>query len=599
MIDNQIIETIQSLNKQYGRELTLDELLEIESKTHIFNRIAINNNFRKGINQFMLVHVTNYAPTNNQIKTPLQTGQSQKKETPIGETELKSFRDTVHFTVNTTVSSHGGGNWSERKYAIFLPMDSFVEKNGQKIKSCQVVDFFIDGPANLPNNAYLLCPQDELEEIKKANPNINVIGYQGKNVIEYTEKFLKMLEISTKKCGAWGYIDDDEKDFHTQKELQELLSQKLGKKISTEYHTNTIEHAKESTLASLYPILTAVNNIKRNNLLNKISKEKIIPELADSIDPTLGWNWKISENSKEELQELANQINQLSIPLGISILQEYIKNGKREKNKESINERIYESLKIDDFIDKDITEIYEEDMLFTNIKRINLILDKIESNNLYKDASAINILSSAIKHLQVDYKITLEKLDIRKKYDDKFDLKKYQSKLDERLMSLGINHKYLEKENLQNIMIKERQNKQFIEKNFPTAKEDYILNMLNALSNLEKLICNRFQLIEKNNLDYDEVYSKAFEIYEYLTKKIEMDLDEDYLIEIKKNNSNIEEYLKILEQVLNRFGVSINDFINSENKENYISKKMNQNLEKKLDIIEMQSRNPGIDNHKR
>ena len=589
MIENQIIETIQNLNKQYGRELTLDELLKIEEQTHIFNRIAANNNWRQGLNKFMLVHVTNYTPTENQIKTPLQTGQSQKEKIPIGETEMKSFRDSIHFTVNTTVSSHGGGDWSERKYAVFIPMDSFVEKNGQRIKSCQVTDFFMVGSTNLPDNAYLLCPQTEIKEIKEKNPNINVIGYQGQNVMPYTQKFLKMLEVSQKEYGPWSYADYNEKDFHTQKELQTMLAQKLGKTIPNSQHCNTIEHKKETTIAEIDYVLTNVANIKNGSLLNKLPKEEIEKYLMIGTVPGLGWYWKSNDSSKEEMQELANQINKLCIPLGISVLQDYRESPKKE-------ERIYESLKIDEFINKDIDEIYEEDMLVTNIKRIEMILNKIDNENLYKDANALNILKAAINHLKEDYKITLETTDIRKKYDDKFNLRDYQKELDNKLMPLGITHKYLDKENLQEIIMHEHKNKQFIIKNIEPFKDDYILNILSTLNNLDKLISERFQIMVKNNLNEDEIFSQAYNIYGHLAKKIEMDLDEDYIVDLKKNGGNVEAYIMQIEQMLNIFGVSINDFVNKEKQENSISNRITKQLEKKLDMIEKEELNKNNNN---
>ena len=142
----------------------------------------------------------------------------------------------------------------------------------------------------------------------------------------------------------------------------------------------------------------------------------------------------------------------------------------------------------------------------------------------------------------------------------------------------------------------EYKNKQFIIKNIEPFKDDYILNILSTLNNLDKLISERFQIMVKNNLNEDEIFSQAYNIYEHLAKKIEMDLDEDYIVDLKKNGGNVEAYIMQIEQMLNIFGVSINDFVNKEKQENSISNRITKQLEKKLDMIEKEELNKNNNN---
>ncbi len=89
--------------------------------------------------------------------------------------------------------------------------------------SIRVADFFVRGSAKLNNNDWILCPQEEVEIIKKENPDVNVIGYEGENVINYTNRFMELFGYRTFEMGEHGYIESSAWGFEKEYE-NELMN---------------------------------------------------------------------------------------------------------------------------------------------------------------------------------------------------------------------------------------------------------------------------------------------------------------------------------------------------------------------------------------
>lgn len=75
-----------------------------------------------------------------------------------------SERNTVHMAMNDEVSSHMYGSWEDCKYAILIPM-SDIQNSQIGYASC--VDTFTKGSLKLSQNSWILCPIDEVEQMKK------------------------------------------------------------------------------------------------------------------------------------------------------------------------------------------------------------------------------------------------------------------------------------------------------------------------------------------------------------------------------------------------------------------------------------------------
>lgn len=174
---------------QEGRQFVLtEEMLDVGIK-------QIDKTIQS-IDDLVMVHMTSYFP-NKAIKTPLDTkkfamktinckidGEDREYKYPI-----RSYRNTVHFCLNGGVESHAYGRWDDIKYAILMPLS----KNKDKIVGGTECDLFSLGSVPITDNAYILCPKEEIDKMKEANPTAHVIGYEGNSISQYVNIFLSNI----------------------------------------------------------------------------------------------------------------------------------------------------------------------------------------------------------------------------------------------------------------------------------------------------------------------------------------------------------------------------------------------------------------------
>lgn len=158
-----------------GIEFLLDkeEWKSIQDKLYKRAYMADFGNIKKSsengiesMKSYVLVHKTEYLPVNNKIVTPKESDMEYNSIIidRIGSIQFKSARNTIHFSVNGEVGSHGFGNWNNCKYAILIPFKNIPVN---QLRCSVTVDTFIEGGLKLPETAYFLCPEDEIEIVKK------------------------------------------------------------------------------------------------------------------------------------------------------------------------------------------------------------------------------------------------------------------------------------------------------------------------------------------------------------------------------------------------------------------------------------------------
>lgn len=137
-------------------------------------------------------------------------------------------RGTVHTTINAEVGSHEFGNWNRRKYAALMPFDAIYSKQKDKIIGFDTVDTYFMNTLNLANGGYILCPCEEIEEVKRKNPNVTIIGYEGNNVTGFGDLLIKLLGYELEKCSKHSWINTyDNQEFS---------------KIGSRYNLHPAEH---------------------------------------------------------------------------------------------------------------------------------------------------------------------------------------------------------------------------------------------------------------------------------------------------------------------------------------------------------------------
>lgn len=153
----------------------------------------------------MCVHKTNYMPTANMIKSAKDSNVSMKKEIELNgkkyEYSYKTARSTVHFAINDEVSSHTYGSWDDCKYAILIP---FTDIPKEKIGRAAPMDTFTRGSVDISENTWILCPKNEVEQLKVFNPKAHILGYEGENVKGLSRPFLTQLGYHGEEVGMWS-----------------------------------------------------------------------------------------------------------------------------------------------------------------------------------------------------------------------------------------------------------------------------------------------------------------------------------------------------------------------------------------------------------
>ena len=160
---------------------------------------------------YILVHKTNYSPTDNEIKTQRNSKATINVEMKNDEGISFSFsyktpRDTVHFCLNGEVTSHYFGNWDNTKYSVLLPLSAITEK--ENMSSFRAEDTFFKGNVDI-TNGFILSPKEEIIEIQKNNPKSLVIGYDGDSVNGYANALLSMMGYQYKENDSIdGWLND-------------------------------------------------------------------------------------------------------------------------------------------------------------------------------------------------------------------------------------------------------------------------------------------------------------------------------------------------------------------------------------------------------
>lgn len=101
----------------------------------------------RGTEDLVLVHKTDFSPTEAKITTASETGGITLEDATItinGQEEklkYKQNRTVVNFAVNHEVKQHGKGNWDNKKYVVIIPWDSIPD---EKIVGGVPADIFTD-----------------------------------------------------------------------------------------------------------------------------------------------------------------------------------------------------------------------------------------------------------------------------------------------------------------------------------------------------------------------------------------------------------------------------------------------------------------------
>lgn len=222
----------------------------------------------------ILVHKTGHVPIDGRIHSVKEANTTKTGVEKIGNIEIpiafQSERNTVHFSVNTEVSSHFWGNWDDKKYAILIPFNDIPKDD---IKSSRPEDTYILGGVTLTKNSWILVPKGEKETVQKNNPLVNIIEYEGPNVSGYANQLIKYLGYKKISVDTHGWVD-----YHSQHNYEKLMSQHGFKFDSHSYSFYGFQETFDTYMAILYQVLNYISEHKE-----LLKDENIRYELRDKI----------------------------------------------------------------------------------------------------------------------------------------------------------------------------------------------------------------------------------------------------------------------------------------------------------------------------
>lgn len=189
--------------KEHNIEIVLTE----EDKQYLYSKDTSKREY-KGIEDFILVHKTDYIPEEGEIRPANESGvqlnDEMKLRDEVYNVKYASERNTVHFAVNTEVSSNDGGSWDNCKYAILIPFNNIPK---EKIGIVAAQDTFAIGKVKLSKEAYILCPKGQKQRIQEKNPEANIIEYEDQRVLGYANALVRGLGYKNEECAKWSWGD--------------------------------------------------------------------------------------------------------------------------------------------------------------------------------------------------------------------------------------------------------------------------------------------------------------------------------------------------------------------------------------------------------
>ena len=244
---------------------TFDQVIDVLDQKGIplvldsTDKVEENESKIEKLDDLILIHKTNYIPNENTIKTISESGIKAAEQVEICgnilDINFNIVRNTIHFCVNGEVASHGYGDWNDKKYAAVIPL-----KSVPNIGVFNPIDTFSNCNVDI-NQGFFLCPVDEVEKIKEANPGVNVIGYKGKeNVTGFANTFISMLGYKYEPGDQWGWLNEEDNN----EAIEIVKNNTLIRRF--ENHSYTIEKTEEDVYEGINEFKSIIEKLFESNV---------------------------------------------------------------------------------------------------------------------------------------------------------------------------------------------------------------------------------------------------------------------------------------------------------------------------------------------
>lgn len=417
---------IRELSKKYGKILTLNEIIACKER----GEITLNKEL--SVDNYAFVHATNFPPKNNIIETVYA---KLKRGEIIDFDNHASGGDTTHFAANGQVEEHwNGADWDKCKYAAVVLGRVFLDRYKDITGSYLVQDLIVDGSPDITDQFVLCEKMEDAERIQEMNPGIIAIpdddNLGARSGPKRVEAFLgEVLEIEPRIPSAYGWLITVEKrltlneidlsrnglkspkgiDREAEAKYYADIENYLGRVVNKYEHEFTIERIEGSFI---YCSNRYQGNADKQIQTIFLSDKNSYPEYLK--------NPEQHQINMEHLAWFTKKFNRELAEVGLSDWIYFA-----EKN-DGIQKRVDESRAVDEFLGVKAEQVYDGDMISTNIKRIEMIGDR---NPTLKEA--------LFRHIVEDYKIMeahyMDRVDTKD-----MDFKTYSESVKSRLSELGL-----------------------------------------------------------------------------------------------------------------------------------------------------------------
>lgn len=273
------------MERDYLKEpLTFQDIEKLRAKKESYD----NSRIYTKEEEIVFIHKTNYPPTKSQVKAAYRAGARYPEYGYLfGEKFDYTYPmadDFIHFSINCEVSADEEDiyGFANRKYAVIMPGNS---ETFQQIAFFHANDVEFEGKKDI-TDCYILCPLAEVQEIKKNNPNSNVIPYIGKSVDDYAEAFASLLGFTIENTQSaecmwvnsspqktkgilqkygFKFIEFGMDRWIPNHELQEMLKM-------THFLQKVIDVALQKNI-NVFRIIDQIDDILADNLMNSLNLE--------------------------------------------------------------------------------------------------------------------------------------------------------------------------------------------------------------------------------------------------------------------------------------------------------------------------------------
>jgi len=236
------------------------------------------------------------------------------------------------------------------------------------------------------------------------------------NRINHVSDILSMMDVEKRYPSQSGWTKLGALDKEAIDKYEMTIRDVLGRAPVTRHHGSLLraeEDIRACASGSIISLVEASNAI--------METYKVESDLA----------------SKKTIEMSSEKIKNMLIPLGMSDLQLFDKEFICSDGMKEFNLRKIENELINEFLQQNINELYDGDIITTNIYRIKLISEKMKTEGKLDDEKAQEILGYAVKHFVSDYKILSQCHDKRVDMED-LDFKEYTQSLKEAFFEMGI-----------------------------------------------------------------------------------------------------------------------------------------------------------------